>query len=114
MASYGHVILAGSEENNCHVYLNQTQIARTIPEPHDIPYWLLIPGGDLHMVHFSIWHILIPIETFAKVEVMSESRSIADLPIIICCSFDWIPEFFLIAHFGHDHTPRFVEAIRFK
>ena len=25
---------------------------------------------------------------------MSESRSIEDLPIIICCSFGWIPVFF--------------------
>ena len=42
---------------------------------------------------FFIWHILSPIETFAKVEAMSESRSIEDLPIIICCSFRWIPVF---------------------
>ena len=40
------------------------------------------------------WHILSPVETFAKVEAMSESRSIEDLPIIICCSFGWIPVFF--------------------
>ena len=38
-------------------------------------------------------HILSPIETFAKVEAMSESRSIEDLPIVICCSFEWIPVF---------------------
>ena len=31
------------------------------------------------------WHILSPVETFAKVEAMSDSRSIEDLPIIICC-----------------------------
>ena len=42
---------------------------------------------------FFIWHILSPIETFAKVEAMSESRSIEDLPIVICCSFEWIPVF---------------------
>ena len=40
------------------------------------------------------WHILSPVETFAKVEAMSDSRSIEDLPIIICCSFGWIPVFF--------------------
>ena len=50
-------------------------------------------GRDSHMGRFFIWHILFPIETFAKVEAMSESRSIEDLPIIICCSFGWIPVF---------------------
>ena len=50
-------------------------------------------GCDSHMGSFFIWHILSPIETFAKVEAMSESRSIEDLPIVICCSFEWIPVF---------------------
>ena len=50
-------------------------------------------GGDSYMGSFFIWHILSPIETFAKVEAMSESRSIEDLPIVICCSFEWIPVF---------------------
>ena len=50
-------------------------------------------GCDSHMGRFFIWHILSPIETFAKVEAMSESRSIEDLPIVICCSFEWIPVF---------------------
>ena len=36
------------------------------------------------MGSFFIWHILSPIETFAKVEAMSESRSIEDLPISVC------------------------------
>ena len=48
---------------------------------------------DSHMGIFFIWHILSPIETIAKVEAMSESRSIEDLPIVICCSFEWIPVF---------------------
>ena len=43
---------------------------------------------------FPIWHILSPIETFVKVDARSESRSIADRPIIICCSFGWVPVFF--------------------
>ena len=34
-----------------------------------------------------MWHILSPIEIVAKVEVMSETRSIEDLLIVICCSF---------------------------
>ena len=50
-------------------------------------------GCDSHMGSVFIWHILSPIETFAKVEAMSESRSIEDLPIVICCSFEWIPVF---------------------
>ena len=50
-------------------------------------------GCDSHMGSIFIWHILSPIETFAKVETMSESRSIEDLPIVICCSFEWIPVF---------------------
>ena len=50
-------------------------------------------GCDSHMGNVFIWHILSPIETFAKVEAMSESRSIEDLPIVICCSFEWIPVF---------------------
>ena len=44
------------------------------------------------MVHF-FWHILSPVETFTKVEAMSESRSIAELPIIICWSFERVPLF---------------------
>ena len=68
----------------------------------DLAAWLgLVPmqhstggkGCDSHMGSFFIWHILSPIETFAKVEAMSESRSIEDLPIVICCSFEWIPVF---------------------
>ena len=44
------------------------------------------------MVHF-FWHILSPVETFAKAEAMSESRRMAELPIIICWSFDRVPLF---------------------
>ena len=52
------------------------------------------PAGCVsHMGTFYVPHILSPIETYAKVEAMSESRSIEDLPIIICCSFGWIPVF---------------------
>ena len=40
---------------------------------------------------FLVWHILSPIETFATVEAMSESRIFEDLPIIICSNFGWIP-----------------------
>ena len=50
-------------------------------------------GCDPHMGTFFVAH-LSPIETFSKVEAMSESRNIEDLPIIICCSFGRIPVFF--------------------
>ena len=43
---------------------------------------------------FLTWHILSPIETFATVEAMSESRIFEDLPIIICSNFGWIPVLF--------------------
>ena len=43
---------------------------------------------------FLIWHILSPIETFATVEAMSESRIFEDLPVIICSNFGWIPVLF--------------------
>ena len=49
-------------------------------------------GCDSHMGRF-LFGFFSPIETFAKVEAMSESRSIEDLPIVICCSFEWIPVF---------------------
>ena len=49
-------------------------------------------GCDPHMGTF-VAH-LSPIETLAKVEAVSESRSIEDLPNIICCSFGRIPVFF--------------------
>ena len=50
-------------------------------------------GCDSHMdASFRlVWHILSPIETFATVEAMSETRIFEDLPIIICSNFWWIP-----------------------
>ena len=50
------------------------------------------------MAHFFLLETFARIEDLCRVEAMSESRSIAERPVIICWSFDRVP-FFLIAPF---------------
>ena len=49
--------------------------------PENIPGSVIPTWALFFVAHLS------PIETFAKVDAMSELRSIENLPIIICCSF---------------------------